>query len=206
MPKSRASLPQVLISGIIALNELVVLIFRPDNWQFAAIKLALLFLVIHTETQGSAVDPRLQRDHLGALVVRFIRRRARVRRMMTTLAFAAVIFWPLQYARFEAHLEALASNHALMAYLFSNEAALMKQKESACQGRARSGAQWDEAGEEIESLKACPYPNDCPEHASWSEQAKVWERAASRTQSAADWHARMCDFHCGRSPIEPLHP
>jgi hypothetical protein len=46
---------------------------------------------------------------------------------------------------------------------------------------AKAGAPWDDPGEEAEILKCCPYSSDAPRYGSWSEQAAVWERAASRS-------------------------
>jgi hypothetical protein len=69
---------------------------------------------------------------------------------------------------------------------------------------ARGGAPWDETGDEVENLKCCPYPSKCPQHGSWSEQAAVWERAAWKSQSAAEWHSRMRDYYSGWTIIDGL--
>jgi len=116
---------------------------------------------------------------------------------MVAVAFVAIVLWPVHHWRQKPYYEEMSRGHELMAYFCENEAALMKQRAEACSARARSGAPWDETGEEAENLKCCPYPNDCPQNGSWFEQAGVWERAARKAKSAAEWHSRMSDYYGG---------
>ena len=119
--------------------------------------------------------------------------------MMIAVALVAIVLWPVHHWRQRPYYEEMTRIHELMAYLCKNEATLFMHRAESCSARARSGASWDETGEEAENLKCCPYPNDCPQQGSWSEQAAVWERAAWKSQSAAEWHSRMRDYYSGRT-------
>jgi hypothetical protein len=124
--------------------------------------------------------------------------------MMIAVALAAIVLWPVHHWRQRPYYEEMTKVHGLMASLCANEAALMKHRAESCSARARSGAPWDETGEEVDNLKCCPYPSDSPQHGSWSEQAAVWERAGRKSQNAAEWHSRMCDYYNGWTIIDDL--
>jgi hypothetical protein len=101
------------------------------------------------------------------------------------------------------YYEEKANFHALMAELCASEGTLMTRMAESCSVRANSGAAWEGPSEEADDLKCCPYPSDCPQHGSWSEQAAVWERAARRSLRAAEWNSRMRDYCRGWGPIAP---
>jgi hypothetical protein len=192
----RATLLRKLIVATIASTEVVVLVARPASWEIAAFTLAALLIVcrIGPRRQTNACSGKC--DVAKASGLRLLRVRVSVRGMMIAVALVAIVLWPVHHWSQKPYYEEMARGHGLMAYFCANEAALMKQRAEACSARARTGAPWDETGEEAENLKCCPYPNDCPQNGSWSEQAGVWERAAEKARNASEWHSRMSNY-CG---------
>jgi len=122
---------------------------------------------------------------------------------MIAVAVLAIVLWPARYWLRRPYYEERTKIHGLVAGLCENDAKLMMGRAHACRARADIGVPWEDAGEEDEVLKCCPYPSDGPRYGSWSEQAAVWERGARKSMRAADWHSRMCDYYEGWSPIAP---
>jgi hypothetical protein len=123
--------------------------------------------------------------------------------MMIAVALVAIVLWPVHHWLERPYYEEKAKFHGLMAELCASEGTLMTRRAESCSVRGNSGAAWEDPSEEADDLKCCPYPSDCPQHGSWSEQAAVWERAARRSLRAAEWHSRMRDYCSGWSPIAP---
>ena len=92
---------------------------------------------------------------------------------MIAVACVAIVLWPVHYWLQMPVYEERFSFHAFMAQLCEYEAELMKSRAKAWQDGACSGAPWDDASEEAEVLKCCPYSSDGPRYGAWSEQAAV---------------------------------
>lgn len=200
----RANLLRILIVITIVSTALAVLDVRQVSWEIAAFTLAALLIACRIGPRRPTNACSGKCDDAKASGLRLSRVRITVRGMMIAVALVAIVLWPVHHWRQGPYYEEMARGHGLMADLCKNEATLMMQRAEACSARARSGAPWDEAGEEAENFKSCPYPNDCPQHGSWSEQAGVWERAARKSQSAAEWYSRMSDYYGGWTIINRL--
>jgi hypothetical protein len=69
----------------------------------------------------------------------------------------------------------------------------MTERSRACLSMARRGVPWEDASEEAETLRICPFEQDRPRDPSWLTQAEVWDRAAQRAAAASARYARMRD-------------
>jgi hypothetical protein len=201
-------LPRVMIVIAVAVTELVVIAHRPASWEIAvfALSTALLACVFLSGRPRRSPARNGAFDAPRAPAPRFPRVRISVRATMVAVACVAVVLWPVHHWRQMPVYEEKATFHGFMAQLCKYEAELMISRADACAARAISGTPWGDASEEAEVLKCCPYSSDGPRYASWSEQAAVWERAASRSKSGAERHSRMSDYYSGWSPIEPREP
>jgi hypothetical protein len=134
------------------------------------------------------------------------RPRFTVRRLMVAVAISALILRLFQAAHQSPYYEPRSDLHDTLAGFCKGEEELMRHRADVCADRARRGAPWDDPSEAADDLKCCPYINDVPQHGSWAEQAAIWERAAERAKTAAEWHSRMSDYHGGRIPFPPRRP
>jgi hypothetical protein len=197
MHRLRASVLRRWIVVALASTVFAVLLVWPVSWANAAVTVAALVIAIQTGPRWLTIARYGNCDDANASALRLPRVQVTVRGMMSAVALMAIVLWPVHLWYQRPYYDEMSRDHDLMAYLCSNEATLMKQRAESCKARAGSAAPWDEAGEEAENLRCCPYLSDCPQHGSWSEQAAVWERAAGKAQNAADWHSRMRDYYGG---------
>jgi hypothetical protein len=131
--------------------------------------------------------------------------RITTRRMMIAVAIAAIILW-LFRAPQQPYDDPRSDLHDVLTAFCKGEEELMKHRAAVCADRARRGAPWDDPSEAADDLKCCPYINDVPPYGSWAEQAAVWERAAERARTAAEWHSNMSAYYGGLVPIPPRRP
>jgi hypothetical protein len=132
--------------------------------------------------------------------------RITTRRMMIAVAISALILWPVHCLRRIPYHERQSSHHETLAGFCEGEEKLMRHRADVCADRARRGAPWDDSSEAADDLKCCPYINDLPRYGSWAEQAAVWDRAAERAKTAAEWHSSMSAYYGGRIPLPPRRP
>ena len=196
---------RTMIVIAVAVTELAVIVYRPASWELAAFALTtVLFAFQHLSGQPRRTAERNEdASPTRAPAARFPRVRISVRGTMIAVACMAIVLSPVHHWLQMPFYEERANYHGLMANLCEYETALMRKRADACSVLAKSGAPWDDPGEEAEVLKCCPYSSDAPRYGSWSEQAAVWERAASRSTRCAQRHSRMCDYCRGWSPIAP---
>jgi hypothetical protein len=198
----RLSALKLLIIVAIALSALAVIVGEPVFWEITVSGLAAVFLVSREGPRGWRTERSGTVDAANARALRLPGVRITVRGMMTAVALVAIVLWPVHRWRQKPYYEERGKYHELLAELCSNEARLMMRNADLCSARANRGIPWDDVGQETEDLQCCPYPSDRPQNGSWTEQAAVWERAARKSQSAAERRSSMRDYCTGWSPIK----
>jgi hypothetical protein len=197
-------LSKTMITVAVAMTVVALLVQQPVSWEIATLALFAALVVFGVGLGGpwrSAGRPAASHAQRVSLP-RLLRVRISVRGIMVMVACVAILLFPVHCCLQLPYYEEQAQFHGFMAQLCRYEAEMMTGRANACSARARNGVAWDDPSEEAEVLKCCPYLTDTPRYASWSEQAAVWARAASKAASAADRHAGLAEYGTWRRPIE----
>jgi hypothetical protein len=193
------------IVAAVAGIEFAVVTHRPEFWIILAFALAALALAcdLWSKQQPMTVRPPGKPDSPTVTAMGLPRVRFSLRRMMIAVVLVAVVLWPVHLWLYWPYYEAKAKFHGLMAQLCEAEAKLMTERAEQCLARSTSGAPWDDASDEAEVLKICPYPSDGPRYGSWLEQSAVWQRAARKSARVAQRHSRIGDYYSGWDVFPP---
>jgi hypothetical protein len=193
------------IIAAVAGIEFAVVTHRPEFWIILAFALAAVALACDLWSKhhwmiaglpGKADSPTVPARRLPR--VRFW-----LRHLMIAVVLVAVVLWPFHLWLYRPYYKEMARFHGLMAYLCEAEAKLMTRRAEQCLARSSSGAPWDDASDEAEVLKICPYPSDGPRYGSWLEQSAVWQRAARKSARVARRHSRIGDYYNLFAPQDP---
>ena len=140
---------------------------------------------------------------------RLPRARITVRGMMIAVAFTAIALWPVHNWRHRPYYEEMTKVHGLMAYLCTNEATLMKHRAESrgFYPRPGSGAlHGTKLVKRSTTSSAAPIRVTAPNTARGPGRASggLGARRDGKSQNAAEWHSRMCDYYNGWTIIDDL--